>query len=67
MDVPSARAADRDLGRGAGYYDATLAKHPSAIKVGFTFDCCVVDRLPMERWDVWMDWVVTESRAIEVG
>lgn len=55
------------LGRGAGYYDATLVKFPSAIKVGFTFECCVVDRLPMEPWDVFMDWVVTEARALKVG
>ncbi len=55
------------LGRGAGYYDATLVKHPAAIKVGFTFECCVVDRLPMEKWDVFMDWVVTEARAVKVA
>ena len=55
------------LGRGAGYYDATLVKHPSAIKVGFTFECCVVDRLPVEPWDVKMDWVVTEARALKIA
>src|SRR6185436_10748660 len=47
------------LGRGAGYYDATLARFPSAVKVGFTFECCVVERLPVDKWDVRMDWVVT--------
>ncbi|MBK7860559.1 MAG: 5-formyltetrahydrofolate cyclo-ligase [Archangiaceae bacterium] len=54
------------LGRGAGYYDTTLKQHPRAVKVGFTFDCCVVDALPMESWDVYVDWVVTESRALRV-
>ena len=54
------------LGRGAGYYDATLVKYPSAVKVGFTFECCVVDTLPTEPWDVRMDWIVTEARALKV-
>lgn len=54
------------LGRGAGYYDATLVKHPKAVKVGFTFECCVVERLPVEAWDVKMDWLVTEARALQI-
>jgi 5-formyltetrahydrofolate cyclo-ligase len=55
------------LGRGAGYYDATLVKHPAAVKVGFTFECCVVERLPVDAWDVKMDWIVTESRATKIA
>jgi hypothetical protein len=55
------------LGRGAGYYDATLAlARPDAVKVGYTFDCCVVDSLPRDRWDVLMDWIVTESRTLQI-
>lgn len=54
------------LGRGAGYYDATLARFPSAVKVGFTFECCVVERLPVDAWDARMDWIVTEARATKV-
>ncbi|MBL8952906.1 MAG: 5-formyltetrahydrofolate cyclo-ligase [Myxococcaceae bacterium] len=55
------------LGHGGGYYDATLPRWPAAIKVGFVFECCLVDRLPMESWDVWMDWVVTEERAVKIA
>ena len=52
------------LGRGAGYYDATLAgARRDAVKVGLTFECCLVDRLPTEPHDVRMDWVVTELGA----
>jgi 5-formyltetrahydrofolate cyclo-ligase len=54
------------LGRGAGYYDATL-KTMGGIRIGFTFDCCVVDTLPKEPWDMPMDWVVTESRTIKIS
>jgi 5-formyltetrahydrofolate cyclo-ligase len=54
------------LGRGGGYYDNTL-KAMSGIRVGYTFDCCVVDALPHEPWDVPMDWVVTESRTIKTS
>ncbi len=58
-------AGDR-LGRGAGYYDATLARaRPTALKIGLTWDCCVVDALPTEPHDVRMDAVVTESRLFE--
>jgi 5-formyltetrahydrofolate cyclo-ligase len=53
------------IGRGAGYYDVTL-KAMSGLRVGFTFDCCVVDALPADPWDEPMDWIVTESRVIEV-
>jgi 5-formyltetrahydrofolate cyclo-ligase len=54
------------LGRGAGYYDATL-KEMGGLRVGFTFECCVVDALPKEPWDVPMDWIVTESRTIKIS
>src|SRR5881394_160265 len=47
------------LGRGAGYYDTTLARFPAAVKVGFAFECQVVERLPVDPWDVRMDWIVT--------
>ena len=53
------------LGRGGGYYDATLKAMPG-MRVGYTFDCCLVDALPFEPWDVPMDWVVTESRALHI-
>jgi 5-formyltetrahydrofolate cyclo-ligase len=53
------------LGRGAGYYDRTLAlARPDAVKVGLCFACCLVDSLPTEPHDVRLDWVVTELAAI---
>jgi 5-formyltetrahydrofolate cyclo-ligase len=53
------------LGRGAGYYDRTLAQaRPDAPKVGVCFEACLVDALPTDVWDVQMDWVVTERDAL---
>lgn len=53
------------LGRGAGYYDRTLAlARPGAVKVGVCFDCCLVEGLPMEPHDAFVDWVVTEREAV---
>lgn len=53
------------LGRGAGYYDRTLAlAKPGAVKVGVCFECCLVEGLPMEPHDAWVDWVVTEREAL---
>ncbi len=49
------------LGRGGGYYDATLqGARPDATKAGLTFECCLVDHLPTEPHDIRMDEVITE-------
>lgn len=49
------------LGRGGGYYDATLARrNRDAVCIGVCFDCNVVPDLPMREHDVWMDWIATE-------
>lgn len=54
----------RRLGRGGGYYDATLAHaRPDAIKVGLTFECCMVEGFPTEGHDLGVDWVITERGA----
>jgi 5-formyltetrahydrofolate cyclo-ligase len=53
------------LGRGAGYYDLTLAAaRRDAVKVGLCFTCCLVDQLPSEPHDVAADLVVSEERAL---
>lgn len=53
------------LGRGGGYYDATL-KHvpPRALRVGLGFDVQVVPSLPREPHDVPLDLVLTELRTL---
>jgi 5-formyltetrahydrofolate cyclo-ligase len=52
------------LGRGGGYYDATLAALPRAFKVGLAFDLQLVPSLPFEPHDVPLDAIVTEARLV---
>jgi 5-formyltetrahydrofolate cyclo-ligase len=52
------------LGRGGGYYDATLERMPHAACVGLAFDAQVVPSLPREPHDVSLDAIVTETRVL---
>jgi 5,10-methenyltetrahydrofolate synthetase len=40
------------LGYGGGYYDATLAAYPHAISIGVAYKEQLVEKLPLEDWDV---------------
>jgi 5-formyltetrahydrofolate cyclo-ligase len=52
------------LGRGGGYYDATLERMPRAFRVGVAFDAQIVPELPREPHDVPLDAIVTEARVL---
>jgi len=60
------------LGKGGGYYDATLAQTLTAnadlIKVpllcGIGFACQMVEVLPVESWDIKLDYYVSELGLI---
>jgi 5-formyltetrahydrofolate cyclo-ligase len=52
------------LGRGGGYYDATLRAMPQAMRVGVAFDVQLVPSLPREAHDAPLDAIVTEARAL---
>ncbi|MBX2987115.1 MAG: 5-formyltetrahydrofolate cyclo-ligase [Bdellovibrionaceae bacterium] len=56
----------RRLGRGAGFYDRTLAAFPGC-KVGVAHACQIVPALPDEDWDVTMNAVVTDQTVIVCG
>lgn len=54
------------LGRGGGYYDATLAAaRRAAVRVGVCFESNVDETIPMESTDCWVDWLVTEVGPVE--
>jgi 5-formyltetrahydrofolate cyclo-ligase len=60
--------AGRRLGRGQGYYDATLsAARPEAVRVGLAFDWQVVAALAADPWDEGMDVVVTDEKVLRTG
>ena len=55
----------RRLGRGGGYYDATLARLPPAVlRLGLAFEVQLVDEVPAEPHDAQLDAVVTEARVV---
>jgi len=53
------------LGRGGGYYDATLAAMPRARRIAVAFEVQVVAALPREPHDAPLDALVTETRRLE--
>ncbi len=52
------------LGRGGGYYDATLSAMPKAARIGVAYEAQIVPTLPREPHDAPLDAVVTETRAL---
>jgi 5-formyltetrahydrofolate cyclo-ligase len=52
------------LGRGGGYYDATLEQAPRAVRVGVAFEVQLRPELPREPHDVPLDAVVTERATL---
>lgn len=52
------RAGNR-LGRGRGYYDRFLSKHPDVRRIGICFDFQLVDEVPAEPFDIKMDEVIS--------
>jgi 5-formyltetrahydrofolate cyclo-ligase len=55
------------LGRGGGYYDATLRTMPGAARLGVAYDVQVLAALPREPHDAALDALVTESRTLFFG
>ena len=52
------RAGHR-LGRGRGYYDRFLAKHPDVKTIGLCFDFQLVEEIPTEAHDKVVEAVIT--------
>lgn len=47
------------IGRGKGYYDRFLCKHPNIRKIGICFDFQLVDEVPTEENDIRMDDIIS--------
>ncbi|QDV29977.1 putative 5-formyltetrahydrofolate cyclo-ligase [Planctopirus ephydatiae] len=55
----------RRLGQGRGYFDRLLMEmNPQTIKVGLAFEVQMVEEVPVEKHDLPVDLVITESRMI---
>ena len=53
------------LGRGRGYYDRALEGY-RGMKVGIAFSCQILERIPLEAWDLRMDAIITEQFVIKL-
>ncbi|WP_051553564.1 5-formyltetrahydrofolate cyclo-ligase [Desulfobulbus elongatus] len=52
------------LGYGLGFYDRFLVRAPTAIRIGLSFACQMVERLPAQPHDIPMDMIVTEEEVM---
>lgn len=56
------------MGMGGGYYDRTLARvqlmQNKPKLVGLAHDCQQVEQLPIERWDVPIDMIITPTKKV---
>jgi 5-formyltetrahydrofolate cyclo-ligase len=54
------------LGYGGGYYDRFLSQEsPKAFRVGLAFEMQLVDRVPVQPHDQFMDMVITEEKIYD--
>jgi 5-formyltetrahydrofolate cyclo-ligase len=58
----------RRLGQGGGFYDRVLrllrAQGP-VVAIGLAWDVQIVDSLPADPWDEWLDLVATPTRLVD--
>ena len=54
------------LGRGGGFYDRFIKKHPTATLIGVGYDFQLVDEVPMLRHDQKMHRIILPSQTIQV-
>jgi len=59
------RAGGR-IGWGRGYYDATLAAVPGALRIGLAFECQLVDHIAREPHDIPVNYIITEVATYAV-
>lgn len=64
--VPGA-VFDREGGRfgyGKGFYDRYFARYPQILRVGIAYEHQMEEKLPKEKWDIPMDYIVTEQGIV---
>lgn len=54
------------LGQGQGHYDRSFENYPDAIRVGLAWSVQEAENIPVERHDVRLHMIVTESQIIQM-
>ena len=56
------------LGYGGGYYDRFFSQEaPHAVRIGVAYELQLIDRVPVEAHDQFMDFLVTEDKIYICG
>jgi 5-formyltetrahydrofolate cyclo-ligase len=53
-------------GYGKGFYDRFFQKYKNVIRVGIALSCQLADQVPMEAYDIPMDYLVTPEKIYKV-
>lgn len=54
------------LGNGLGYYDHLLSQvREDCVLIGVGFQCQLLDDVPMDAHDIYLDWVMTERKLVK--
>ena len=53
------------LGRGAGFYDRFLQRHPGALRIGVAFQEQIANSIPVDPWDERIDIILTNQRLYQ--
>ena len=53
-------------GYGKGFYDRFFQKYKKVIRVGIALSCQLADQVPMEAYDIPMDYLVTPEKIYKV-
>lgn len=49
------------MGYGRGYYDRYFTKRGGGKLAACAYDCQIADKIPMDAWDRWMDYLISEN------
>ena len=52
------------VGYGGGYYDRFLSKIPDTTTIAICFDLQIVDDLPIDNYDIPVDYIYTEKNIV---
>lgn len=53
------------IGFGKGFYDRFLSRLTDAKSVALAFECQIFDKVPCEKHDIPVDFIITEKQVIE--